>query len=275
MKKIDAFKRELPLCMLLITDAIEMLKMEVIKCKRSSDGSVMEDFTPLKDDAAGEEDKGADFVNNESNKKDWLSSVQLWTDTTAKTTISDQKQRDNTISQLKLRTEEEDLSLSENSIHLGECGNRVGAFVPYKGESRGSVRTELKKPRDITRFPELSLRRSINEMGSCNISLKSNESGRIGSGSSLLQTESHQQTCRKQRRCWSPDLHRRFIDALQQLGGSQVATPKQIRELMRVDGLTNDEVKSHLQKYRLHIQKTSKQCNWPNGRLMDDDTRPS
>lgn len=26
-----------------------------------------------------------------------------------------------------------------------------------------------------------------------------------------------------------------------------VATPKQIRELMRVEGLTNDEVKSHLQ----------------------------
>lgn len=26
-----------------------------------------------------------------------------------------------------------------------------------------------------------------------------------------------------------------------------VATPKQIRELMKVEGLTNDEVKSHLQ----------------------------
>lgn len=32
-----------------------------------------------------------------------------------------------------------------------------------------------------------------------------------------------------------------------------VATPKQIRELMKVDGLTNDEVKSHLQVY---IHKT-------------------
>jgi SHAQKYF class myb-like DNA-binding protein len=52
---------------------------------------------------------------------------------------------------------------------------------------------------------------------------------------------------RKQRRCWSPELHRRFVNALNQLGGSQVATPKQIRELMKVDGLTNDEVKSHLQ----------------------------
>ncbi|KAL2906184.1 Transcription factor HHO5 [Bienertia sinuspersici] len=63
------------------------------------------------------------------------------------------------------------------------------------------------------------------------------------------------QTARKRRRCWSPDLHRRFVDALEKLGGSQVATPKQIRELMQVDGLTNDEVKSHLQKYRLHVRK--------------------
>ncbi|XP_071700208.1 transcription factor HHO2-like [Rutidosis leptorrhynchoides] len=64
-----------------------------------------------------------------------------------------------------------------------------------------------------------------------------------------------QQASRKQRRCWSTELHRRFVNALQQLGGSQVATPKQIRELMQVDGLTSDEVKSHLQKYRLHSRR--------------------
>uniref|UniRef100_A0A7N0V924 HTH myb-type domain-containing protein n=1 Tax=Kalanchoe fedtschenkoi TaxID=63787 RepID=A0A7N0V924_KALFE len=60
---------------------------------------------------------------------------------------------------------------------------------------------------------------------------------------------------RKQRRSWSQDLHRRFLHSLQQLGGAHVATPKQIRELMKVDGLTNDEVKSHLQKYRLHTRR--------------------
>lgn len=30
-----------------------------------------------------------------------------------------------------------------------------------------------------------------------------------------------QQTSRKQRRCWSTELHRRFVNALQQLGGPQ------------------------------------------------------
>ncbi|CAN7105131.1 transcription factor HHO6 [Brassica rapa] len=65
-----------------------------------------------------------------------------------------------------------------------------------------------------------------------------------------------QQSLRKQRRCWTPELHRLFVDALQQLGGPGVATPKQIREHMQEEGLTNDEVKSHLQKYRLHIRKS-------------------
>lgn len=34
-------------------------------------------------------------------------------------------------------------------------------------------------------------------------------------------TPTQSQTARKQRRCWSPDLHRKFVDALQKLGGCQ------------------------------------------------------
>lgn len=37
-----------------------------------------------------------------------------------------------------------------------------------------------------------------------------------------------------------------------------MATPKQIRELMKVDGLTNDEVKSHLQVSNMELNCT---CN--------------
>ncbi|KAG2534994.1 hypothetical protein PVAP13_9NG042900 [Panicum virgatum] len=78
-----------------------------------------------------------------------------------------------------------------------------------------------------------------------------------GSGLNLhTQTQQQQQLARKTRRCWSPELHRQFVAALHQLGGPQVATPKQIREVMQVDGLTNDEVKSHLQKYRLHNRRS-------------------
>ncbi|URE45146.1 MYB family transcription factor [Musa troglodytarum] len=80
--------------------------------------------------------------------------------------------------------------------------------------------------------------------------------------------EEQLQPHRKARRRWSPELHRCFLHALHQLGGSDVATPKQIRELMKVDGLTIDEVKSHLQKYRLHGRRRSPavQCS-SNGSL--------
>lgn len=83
--------------------------------------------------------------------------------------------------------------------------------------------------------------------------------------SGLRGGQQSQQITRKRRRSWSPELHRRFIDALKQLGGPQAATPKQIRELMRVDGLSNDEVKSHLQKYRIRTSRfgTSTNVNRP------------
>jgi len=73
----------------------------------------------------------------------------------------------------------------------------------------------------------------------------------------LRQRQQQQAQPQKARRSWSPELHCRFVAALQRLGGAQVATPKKIRQLMKVDGLTNDEVKSHLQKYRLHTRRAS------------------
>ncbi|XP_057972460.1 uncharacterized protein LOC131160627 [Malania oleifera] len=59
------------------------------------------------------------------------------------------------------------------------------------------------------------------------------------------------------RRCWTPELHARFVHALKIHGGPEAATPKQIREVMQVEGLTNDQVKSHLQKYRIHYRRLS------------------
>ncbi|CAA3025138.1 Hypothetical predicted protein [Olea europaea subsp. europaea] len=63
MKKIDAFKRELPLCMLLLTDnefaniwvlltaiaAIETMKGELMQCKNSSTEPILEEFIPIRD----------------------------------------------------------------------------------------------------------------------------------------------------------------------------------------------------------------------------------
>ncbi|KAK1322486.1 putative Myb family transcription factor [Acorus calamus] len=49
---------------------------------------------------------------------------------------------------------------------------------------------------------------------------------------------------------WTPDLHLRFVHAIERLGGQDRATPKLVLQLMNIKGLNIAHVKSHLQMYR-------------------------
>lgn len=62
-------------------------------------------------------------------------------------------------------------------------------------------------------------------------------------------------TLKRPRLVWTPQLHKRFVDAVSHLGIKN-AVPKTIMQLMNVEGLTRENVASHLQKYRLYLKRT-------------------
>lgn len=59
---------------------------------------------------------------------------------------------------------------------------------------------------------------------------------------------------KRPRLVWTPQLHKRFVDVVAHLGIKN-AVPKTIMQLMNVDGLTRENVASHLQKYRLYLKR--------------------
>lgn len=61
-------------------------------------------------------------------------------------------------------------------------------------------------------------------------------------------------TLKRPRLVWTPQLHKRFVDAVAHLGIKK-AVPKTIMQHMCVDGLTRENVASHLQKYRLYLKR--------------------
>ncbi|KAL6988077.1 Transcription factor mybc1 [Sarracenia purpurea var. burkii] len=77
------------------------------------------------------------------------------------------------------------------------------------------------------------------------------DSAELGGGSA---GDEPARTLKRPRLVWTPQLHKRFVDAVAHLGIKN-AVPKTIMQLMRVDGLTRENVASHLQKYRLYLKR--------------------
>ncbi|XP_044471496.1 myb family transcription factor EFM-like [Mangifera indica] len=252
--KIDGLKRELPLCMQLLTNAMEFSRQQ-LQAYRANQGSrpVLEEFIPLKKSTSDNSDKSPTI----SDKANWMTTAQLWSQTGNET-----KPQTNTTS-----PKETDMGFNgSHKLVLDTRQRNGGAFLPFSKE-----RISCPSP-TLRALPDLALASVDKEMEDKKFTENKENTGKVGNGGVTIEqakgacnsTEGQinsnnptNNTHRKARRCWSPDLHRRFVNALQMLGGSQVATPKQIRELMKVDGLTNDEVKSHLQKYRLHTRRPS------------------
>nr|GLL26485.1 myb family transcription factor EFM-like [Ipomoea trifida] len=234
-KKIYVIRREVPYATSLLTDEIDMVRGECMKLKGKEKlpaPAVMEEFLPLK----GNSDGGTKRSNE---MKSWMSSAALWNHPVTYDNSNSRK--------------------SSNQLFPTKPGGvdeSIQSFVPH---TTMTAEEEAALKRDGLPVPSLSL-----------------SSPSVPPSAAVYKTSYHphssktmnKQEQRKQRRCWSPELHQRFVDALDKLGGAQAATPKQIREIMNVDGLTNDEVKSHLQKYRLHVRRLtasppSSTSTWP------------
>ncbi|XP_031096462.1 transcription factor HHO3-like isoform X2 [Ipomoea triloba] len=222
-KKIYVIRREVPYATSLLTDEIETVRGEYLKLKGKEKlpalASVeVEEFVPLKGSSNG--DRGTTQSNDQGEKMNWMGSTGLWNHPVTSHN-SDSRKPSNQLFPTRL------------SIQL---------FVPYKtmtAEEAAALKADA--------LPVLALSLSPPFVPQSVVYKSSYHSH---SSKTLNKQEQ-----RKPRRCWSPELHQGFVDALDKLGGAQAATPKQIREIMNVDGLTNDEVKSHLQKYRLHVRR--------------------
>lgn len=115
-----------------------------------------------------------------------------------------------------------------NEDPFQNCRSGTGgrSFIPFKAYSAfPGVRKEEKDELPVHGLSLLTagIKNPKEESGS-----RSNSSRAVSCSAANVQStmrtgqhQSQQQTARKQRRCWSPELHRRFVSALHQLGGSQ------------------------------------------------------
>lgn len=85
-----------------------------------------------------------------------------------------------------------------------EVKRNAGAFQPFQKEKPKADDSQPLKAITPTPTPTTTSSSTAETVG----------------GKSEFEQLKHSQSHRKQRRCWSPELHRRFLHALQQLGGS-------------------------------------------------------
>lgn len=205
---------------------------------------VLEEFIPLKNSTS----KGTEKTSsNTSDKTDWMTSAQLWSQAGDGT-----KQQATAFSSPK----ETDVCFTISpKLDLGNKPWNGGAFLPFSKDRSSRTNPTFQA------LPELALASKEKEMedkkyieteiktpcfgrdhhdnnndcsnGSSNIinrmvieQVKAIGNSPEGQAVSNTATNSNTsstnaQTHRKPRRCWSPDLHRRFVNALQMLGGSQ------------------------------------------------------
>ncbi|KAI3718526.1 hypothetical protein L6452_19400 [Arctium lappa] len=107
-----------------------------------------------------------------------------------------------------------------------------------------------------------------NEAVATNPARKETDRGRKSSSD---KSKNSSQGKRKVKVDWTPELHRRFVQAVEQLGVDK-AVPSRILEIMGIGCLTRHNIASHLQKYRSHrkhlLAREAEAASWSQRRQM-------
>lgn len=203
-------------------------KLHAVKSS-SNQGSrpVLEEFIPLKSPtAAGEADMETPTKTDKSN---WMVSAQLWSQTP---NIDNKQYADHQA--------DDHMGLNINSSTL-TCQHKnpagAGAFIPFSKDTNISTEHHLLEEKKLLGSEVLSDQYCPSNMIGVPGGMTENESIKVTAADCTLTTSNtthnnnntnnnsssnnNNQPHRKARRCWSPDLHRKFVNALQMLGGSQ------------------------------------------------------
>lgn len=188
---------------------------------------VLEEFIPLKHLESS--DRSTTMIETSPDKTTWMTTAQLWIQAN-----DGSKQKGSAAVE------------SEHALKLGLDDKRRsgGAFLPFTKDKADAAQA-------LRPLPELALAPSdkitdearrtesaaelavpVTRIMTSESVHRSNDNGggsTVAGGGGSTGTDhkisnEQGQTHRKPRRCWSPDLHRRFVSALQQLGGSQGKT---------------------------------------------------
>ncbi|XP_022848511.1 transcription activator GLK1-like [Olea europaea var. sylvestris] len=160
--------------------------------------------------------------------------------------------------------------LAEFSISSGE-ESEINSSTPLSVSVERVDESRVKKAAsDIGSVSSLILGKETvskrEESAAVNQSNKEADKGRKSSAQSKNQPGK-----RKVKVDWTPELHRRFVQAVEQLGVDK-AVPSRILELMGIDCLTRHNIASHLQKYRSHrkhlLAREAEAASWSQRRQM-------
>lgn len=178
---------------------------------------VLEEFIPLKHSTSESSEKSS----NNSDKANWMTSAQLWSQASDQGT----KPQSSTI----VSPKEHDIGFNVcPKLALDTKQRNGGAFHPFSKERNSPT---------LRALPDLALASADKELEDKKCLETENRRENSGKGGVAIEqgkgpgnpsdaqtaaaANAPNQTHRKARRCWSPDLHRRFVNALQMLGGSQ------------------------------------------------------